>query len=64
MEVLQVEYGTTTSRVLMAKHVGQGPLGRSKSRWEDNIKHILKKQDGKACTGFIWLRIKISGWFL
>jgi hypothetical protein len=34
---------------------------RPKSRWEDDIKHILKKQDGKSCTGFISLRRKTSG---
>jgi len=38
--------------------------GRTKSRWEDNIKHILRKQDVKSCTGFIWLRIKTSGGLL
>jgi len=25
------------------------------------LKWMLKKQDGRACTGFIWLRIGASG---
>jgi hypothetical protein len=35
-------------------------LGRSRHRWEDSIGGILK-QDRRAWTGFIWLRIGISG---
>ena len=31
-------------RVLMGKPVGKRPLGRPRSRWEDNIK-IFKKWD-------------------
>jgi hypothetical protein len=48
----------------MGKHIRRRPLGRPKSRWQDNIKHILKKQDEKSCTGFVWLRIKTSGGLL
>jgi len=48
----------------MVKHIERRPLGRPKSRWEDNIKHILKKEDGKSCAGFIWLMIKPSGGLL
>jgi hypothetical protein len=28
------------------------------------LKYILKKQDGRAWTGLIWLRIGTSGWLL
>jgi hypothetical protein len=48
----------------MGKYIGRRSPGRAQSRWEDNIKHILKKQDGKSCNGFIWLRIKTSGGLL
>jgi hypothetical protein len=37
------------------------PQGRSICRWQDNIKWILEKWDGMVWTGFIWLRIQISG---
>jgi len=37
------------------------PFGRPRHRWEDNIKQILKKWSVKMWTGFIWLRIRISG---
>jgi hypothetical protein len=30
-------------RVLMGKPEGNGPLGRPRRRWEDNIKLILEK---------------------
>ena len=29
-------------RVVVGKHVGKGPLGRWKYRWDDNIKMDLK----------------------
>jgi hypothetical protein len=35
-------------------------LGRSRRRWEDNIKMLLK-EDGRLRTRFIWLRIGVSG---
>jgi hypothetical protein len=33
---------------------------RYRSRWEDTLKLILKKQDGKLWKGHIWLRIRSS----
>ena len=40
--------------------VGGGRVGRSELRkpvriWEDNIKWMLHKDDGRAWIGFIWL---------
>jgi hypothetical protein len=49
-------------RVLMGKPEGRRPLGRERSRWEDNIKMDLEKWEG-AWTGSIWLRIGTSGGF-
>jgi hypothetical protein len=43
-------------RILIGKPEGRGPLGRSRHRWEGNIK-IDVKCSQKSWTGFIWLRI-------
>ena len=51
-------------RELVRKPVGKSPLGRSRPRWEDNIKMDLKKQVGRAWTRLIWLRIRTSGGLL
>jgi hypothetical protein len=37
------------------------PLGRSRRQWEDNIIWILKKWDGEARAGLIWLGIGTGG---
>jgi hypothetical protein len=42
------------------KPEGKRPLGRSRHRWEDNIKMALN-QNGRAWTGLIWFRIGTSG---
>jgi hypothetical protein len=34
-----------THRVLVGKHEGKRPLGRSRRRWEDNIKWIFNNWD-------------------
>ena len=47
-------------RVLVGKSEGKRPLGRPRSRWEDNIQ-IFKKWDGGAWTGLIWLRVGTGG---
>ena len=54
---------TGAYRVLVGKPEGRRPLGRERSRWEDNIKMDLGKWEG-AWTGSIWLRIETSGGFL
>jgi len=39
-------------RVLMEKHEGKRPLGRTRRRWEDNSKMDLKKL---RCCGMDWI---------
>jgi hypothetical protein len=50
-------------RILVGKPEGRRPLGRSRRRWEDNIKMDLRERgwDGVAWTGLIWLRIGTIG---
>ena len=48
-------------RVLVARPGGRRPLGRSRRRWEDNIKSIFKQWDGEAWTGLLWPRTGTSG---
>ena len=44
---------------------GERPLGRSRRRWEDNIKKLLRiifrKLEGVVGTGWGWLRIGTGG---
>jgi hypothetical protein len=42
---------------LVGRPEGKRPLGRSRRRWEDNIKLDLKKIGIDGRTGFNWLRI-------
>jgi hypothetical protein len=48
-------------RILLGKPQGKGPLGRSRRRWEDNIRMGLREIGGEVWTGLIWLRIGTSG---
>ena len=48
-------------RVLVGKPEGKRPLGRPRSRWEDNIKMDLQEVGCGAWTGLIWLRIGTGG---
>jgi len=43
-------------RILIGKHEGMRPLGRSRRRWHDNIRMDLREECGKLWTGFVWLR--------
>jgi hypothetical protein len=48
-------------RVLVGKHEGKRPLGRPRSRWEDNIKMDLQEVGGGGGeTGWSWLRIGVG----
>ena len=47
----------------MEKHEGKRPLGRSRSRWEDNIK-INSRKMMEAWTGLMVLRIGKGSWLL
>jgi hypothetical protein len=44
-------------KILLGKLERRRPLGRSRRRWEDNIKMDL----GEIRWGLIWLRIGTSG---
>ena len=44
-------------RVLVGKPEGKRPLGRRRSRWEDDITCIFSKWDVGVWTGSIWLWI-------
>ena len=44
-------------RVFVGKPEGEIPLGRSRLRWEDNIKMDLQEVGWGAWTGSMWLRI-------
>jgi hypothetical protein len=46
-------------RILVAKPEGKSPLGRPRSRWEDNIKMVLRGVE-LVWTGLISFRIGTS----
>jgi len=48
-------------RVLVGKPEGMKPLGRSRHRWEDNIKMDLQEVGCGVWTGLSWLRIGTGG---
>ena len=48
-------------RVLEVKSEGKRPLGRPRSRWEDNIKMDLQEVRWGAWTGSSWLRTGTGG---
>ena len=48
-------------RVLVGKPRGKRPLGRPRSRWEDNIKMDLQDVHVAVWTGSSWLRIGKGG---
>jgi hypothetical protein len=50
----------------VGKQEGNIPLGRNRSRREDNIKTDLREREwgGMVWTGFIWVSIGTSGGLL
>jgi hypothetical protein len=48
-------------KILVRKPEGKKPFGRSRNKWEDNIKTV-PKYTGRECvwTSFIWLKIGTS----
>jgi hypothetical protein len=46
-------------RILVGKSEEKRPLGKSRHRWEDNIKINIKHE--VVCTGLIWLKIGTGG---
>jgi hypothetical protein len=55
--VAGMEEGRGVHRVLVGKPEGKRPLGRTRRRWEDNIKTDLQEVGGVVGTGWSWLRI-------
>ena len=51
-------------KVLVGKPERKRPLGRSRRRWEDNIKMDLQEVGRGAWSEFIWLRTGTGGGFL
>jgi hypothetical protein len=47
--------------VLVGKPEGKKPVGRSRHRWEDNIKLDLQRVGWGSLTVLIWLRIGTGG---
>jgi hypothetical protein len=45
----------------VGKPEGKRTLGRSRCRWEDNIKIDLQEVGRGECTGLIWLRTGTCG---
>jgi hypothetical protein len=50
-----------TYRILAGKSEDKRPLERPWHTWHDNIKWILKIQDGREWTRLIWFRTGTSG---
>jgi len=46
---------------LVGKSEGKRPLGRTRGKWEDNIKMSLKELGCEALTALIWFRIGAGG---
>jgi hypothetical protein len=51
-------------RILVGKPEGKRAIGRSRRRWEDNIKMDLQDVGRGTWTGSIWLRIGTGGGLL
>ena len=56
--VARIEQGRTAFKILTAKPTGKRPFVRSRHRWEDNIRMILKEIDINTRN---WTRIVIIG---
>jgi hypothetical protein len=56
--------GRGVYRVLVGRPEGKRPLGRPRSRWEDNIKMNLREIGINGANWIGWLRIGSSGGFL
>jgi hypothetical protein len=48
-------------RVFVGKPEGKRPLGRPRSRWEDNIKTDFQEVGCGLWTGLSWIRIETGG---
>jgi 3-oxoacyl-ACP reductase-like protein len=50
--IARMEEGRGVCRVLVGKPEGKRPLGRPRSRWEDNIRMDLQEE---GCGGMDWI---------
>jgi hypothetical protein len=57
----RIEEGKGVYRDLVGKPEGKRPMGRSRLRWEDNIKVDLQRVGCGVWTGLSWLRIGTGG---
>jgi hypothetical protein len=48
-------------KILVGTLEGKGAVGRPRRSWEDNIRMDFMDMAWEGGTGFIWLRIGISG---
>ena len=48
---------------LVGKHEGRRPLGRTRRRWEDNIKTELQEIDSYAVDGIYLAQDRDKWWF-
>jgi len=55
--VARVGEGRGVCRVLVGKPEGKKPLGRSRSRWEDNIKTDFQEL---GCEGMNWIELALD----
>jgi hypothetical protein len=62
--VARKEEGKVVYRILVGRPEGKKTLGRSRRRWEDNIKSDLRERGIDGRTGFGWLRMGSNGGFL
>jgi hypothetical protein len=51
-------------RVLVGRPEGKRPFGRSRSKWDDNIKTNLQEMGWETWTGLFWLWIRTGGGLL
>jgi hypothetical protein len=56
--VERVEERRGTYRILVWKLEGKKPLGRPRSKWENNIRMYLQEVGWRAWTGLIWIRVE------
>jgi hypothetical protein len=56
--------GRGVYRVLVGRPEGKTLLGRTRRRWEDNIKMDLREIRSMGRNGFSWLRIVSDGGLL
>jgi hypothetical protein len=62
--VARMGEGRVAYRILVGRPEGRRPLGRTRCRWEYNIKMDLQEVGWGAWTGLIWLRIGTDGGLL